>query len=345
VNSRHARFLAGALAAAALAAAAGCDGTVKTPAGDGGGVRTAAELPEDGVLVRYKFEKDRLQRYELEFRAVSEGDGEIHDTVRSAIYQLCLGPAEDSPAFQKLNIVRREVERLKKETDRQGRKLPAVTAARTVEPDLSGNHGYDRERNKGYYPFDDRGVLGRNAENPWHRVWYDSLVYLLPVLPPGKVRPGAVWSTEIPVYAGAEYFYAMGGYRRGNDFNLSVTGKVERIYRQGGELVAQLSWNCAGTFDTDGFRERFPPAFHQRLRHIHDVRGSGQGVFSLDRGVMLSKSGQATITMTTRVLVTRPGDEGKPGDQKWEESVERHVTNFRCRLLSDREPDPKPAAR
>jgi hypothetical protein len=325
-------------------AVAGCDGGGSARGPDGGG-RTVQPVPEDGVVVRYKFAKDQLVRYELEFRANSEGTGTVSDTVRSAVYQTCLGPTAESPSFQKLNIVRREIERLKKESDAKGRDLPVVTATRAVEPDISPNYGYDKANSRSYYPFDERGILGRTAENPYHRVWYDSLVYMLPVLPPGKVLAGRTWAISIPVYVGADYFYPMGGYLRGNEFELSFSGKVDRVHQRGGETLVQLSWTCAGAFDTQASPDRFPPAFHTRQRIIHEVKGSGQGLFSVDRGLMLSKSGQVTITLTTRMLITKRKDDGSVADHNWEETVERHVTNFRCRTLGDREPDPRPASR
>ena len=270
----------------------------------------------------------------------SDGPARVDEKLRAVIKQLCLGPVEKAPGCYKLSIVRREVERLKKEVDSKGRKQPPVIAVRTVIPDVTDNYGYDGKLNRYCFPCNQRGEFGLRKP-PFHRVTYDSLVYLLPVLPAGKVRKGSAWSVDIPVYAGPAYFHPLGdGYKRGNQFKLSMAGRVESLYQRGGETFARLSWKCKGTFDTHLFNERFPPAYHNTRRIIHDVEGYGRALFNVTRGVVVTKSGQATATFTRQYRTVRVREK-KGTDYKWDKSVDRHVIHYECRLLGEGEPDPQ----
>ena len=324
-----------------LAAAIGCDGNRPHPRGPRGPV--THNTAKDGVLLRYQFPTDQVLRYDTKFRMSSSGRSRVDERLRAVIYQHSLGPADGGPGskFHKLAITRREIQRNKNETDSRRGKLPPVIATRTVVPDITPNVGYDRKRNRYYFPVNTRGMFGLSNEAPYHRVIYDSLIYLLPVLPPGKVRRGSSWSVDIPVYAGADYFYPAGKFRRGNDFNLTMNGRVRSIYSRGGDTFADISWTCAGIFDTQAYNERFPPRFHNRQRIIHEVQGEGRAVFNVTRGVLVSRNGKATITFTSRILMSRKR-EGKPPTFKWEESKDRHILHYDCRLLGEREQDPRP---
>jgi hypothetical protein len=331
----------------AVALSLGCNGTGGSSRPGPTGRVTDVDPSDEGVLLRYSWTKDRLLRYDTNFRLNSQGDGRVDEKMRAVIYEHCLGAADDepNPKFQKISLMRREIERNRTERSPEGQDLPPVNAVRTREPDVSLSPGYDSQANKYYFPINDRGMFGLRADRPFHRLVYDSIVYLLPVLPPARIRRGGTWSSEIPVYAGADYFYPAGGFRRGNEFNLRMDGRVERIYRQNDRTYAQLSWTCAGVFDSALAGDRYPAGFHNRQRIIHEVKGSGRGLFDLDAGTMVSKSGQATITFTARILITQRGRDDKPATHKWEESVDRHVIGFEQRLLADDEPDPRPKAR
>ncbi len=345
MNRTHIRFLTGLLALAAAGLLVGCNGGSRNS--DSSGKSGKISNSDEAVVLRYKYPKDQMLRYDTSFKLRSDGKSRINDTVRAVIYQHVLGPAAsgESPRFYKINISRREIERNRTERDRDGRNLPPVTATRTSMPAITPNYGYDRKLNKNFFPVNDRGMFGLEKERPFHRVAYDSLIYLLPVLPAAKVERGSVWSADIPVYAGADYFYAAGGFRRGNDFNLAFSGRIEGVYYRAGEAFATLSWTCSGTFDTQAFNNRFPAKFHSRQRIIHEVSGSGRGTFNITRGVMTSKSGQATVTFTSRVLISRRDKTGKVAGHKWEESVDRHIVHYACRLMGEKESDPRPRRR
>lgn len=323
----------------ALVAAAGCNGPNPDPV-------DPRQPASEGVLLRHKFAEDQVLRYDMNFRLASSGTGSVTERLRAVIYQHCLGPVgnEAQAKFHRLAITRREVERLRKETDPRRGRLAPVIATRTLAPDITPNFGYDRKRNRYYFPVNTRGMFGLSNKAPFHRVTYDSLVYLLPVLSPGKVRRGSSWSADIPVYAGPDYFYPAGGFRRGNDFKLSMTGRVNNIYVRGGQTLVDFSWTCSGVFDTQAYNERFPPRFHNRQRIIHEVKGSGRAVFNATRGVLVSKNGKATITFISRILISRKR-ENKPPTFKWEETKDRHILHYDCRLLGDNERDPRPKGR
>lgn len=327
-----------------LAVALGCDPNQRRPRGPRGPV--TPNTAKEGVLLRYQFPKDQVLRYDTKFRVSSSGRSRVDERLRAVIYQHSLGPADGGPGakFHKLAITRREIERLKKETDPRRGRLPPVIATRTVVPDITPNVGFDRKLNRYYFPVNTRGMFGLSAKAPFHRVTYDSLIYLLPVLPPGKVRRGSSWSVDIPVYAGPDYFYPAGGFKRGNDFKLSMSGQVRSVYSRGSDTFANISWTCSGIFDTQAYNERFPPRFHDRQRIIHEVRGEGRAVFNVTRGMLVSTNGKATVTFTSRILMSRKR-EGKPPTFKWEESKDRHIIHYDCRLLGEHEPDPRPKGR
>jgi len=345
VKREHIRIFAGFLAVAGLALVAGCNGGSRTGGNNGGGGEGTST--DEAVLLRLKFPKDQLLRYDTRFKMNSEGKSRIRDTVHSVIYMLSLGPADSSPdpKFSKVNIMRREVERKRTERNRDGRDLPPVIATRTSMPVITPNYNYDRARNKNFFPINGRGMFGLSRQRPFHRVVYDSLVYMLPVMPPAAVKRGSSWTVEIPVYAGADYFYPAGGFRRGNDFNLGFSGEVERIYYRAGAKFVAMRWTTSGVFDTQAFNDRFPARFHDRQRIIHEVKGSGRAIFNADRGVVVSKSGQYTVTFTSRILISRRDKEGRVKGHKWEESVDRHIIHYECRLMDEKESDPRPRRR
>jgi hypothetical protein len=330
---------------AALAAGLGCNGG-GGPGGDLPGVVDLAPGSE-GLLLRFKYEPDRVLRYDVDFRARTDGLGEMDDAVRAVVYYHCLGTVdtEKGAGFHKVNITRRELTRNKKEVDAKGRRVPPVTAVRTSEPDITENYAYDAKRNKNYFPIDERGVFGLSAKRPFHRVWYDSVIYLLPVLPPGKVRAGSTWTQDLPVYTSAGYIPPAGEYRRGNDFKLTFRGRVDRVYERSDQAIAQISWSCSGTFDTQAYYERFPPNFHNRQRLIHEVAGKGQAVFNVTHGVIASQSGQLTVSIIHRMLVSKRNRDGQVVEDRWEEDINRHMLHYKCRLLPEGEPDPRPPGR
>jgi len=340
-------YCVGAICGAALLlVAAGCNGS--GPGGRTGGTNVIKAPPVDEtVLLRYKFVKDRMLRYDFHFKLNSQGDGSVNEKLRAVVKQLCLGPVGEGPGarFYKLNILRRGIDRVKKERDRKGRNQPPITVARTVEPDITPNYGYDAKLNKNYFPCNDRGVFGLSAKAPYHRVVYDSLTYLLPVLPAGKVRRGSTWTADIPVYAGADYFYASGGFRRGNDFKLRMTGRVVRIWRKEGQVLAQLAWTCTGGFGTQAEHEDWPESFHRVRRIMHDVQASGRAVFNVTYGLITQKSGQATITFSLHSLISRVRRGGGRPESRWEKSVIRHVVHYKSRLMAEGEAEPLPSRR
>jgi hypothetical protein len=333
---------------AALFLAGGCSPTSTSTAGYG--LNTTGTGPikapdnQEQFLLRYSFSKDQLRRYFMDFRMNSTGAGRIEDHMQAVIYQTCLGGSGEGPSskFYRLNIVRREIQRTRKERDKTGRNLPPLIATRTDEPDITPNYGYDNKYNKNFFPVDSRGIFGISKERPFHRVVYDSLVYLLPVLPPAKVRTGSVWSIDIPVYAGPDYFYPTEQYRRGNDFKLSMNGRIDRIYYRGEEAFAEISWEASGTFDTQAFPDRFPNSFHNHQRIIHEVRSTGNALFNVTKGVLVRQNGQSTITLTSRYLITERDRNNRITGHDWDEAINRHILHYKCQLLGDDEPDPRP---
>ena len=331
----------GVFAAAALLVLAGCTGPVPTITNDDGTVRPV----DEDFMLRFSNPKDKLVRYDMNFRLNSDGEGSIDERLRSVIYQQCLGPVGEGPdpKFWKLHVYRRDIDRVKKEVDRNGRRLAPMIATRTVTPDVTPNYAYDRPTNTNYFPVTDRGIFGTTNEAPFHRIVYDSLVYLTPVLPIKKVRAGSTWAVDIPVYAGADYFYPTKEWRRGNDFRLSYTARVDRVYWRGGERFARISWKCHGAFDTLAEPDDWPQNFHERQRIIHDVEASGRVEFNVDQGVAVSKSGQSTATFTQQIRISRVDRAGQYADPRWEKSVQRHRITWTCRLMGDDEEDPLPS--
>ncbi len=339
------RILTASMAVAVLAALLGCNGGSRGYGGSGDVGKGKAT--DEAALLRLKFPKDQLLRYDTKFKMNSDGKSKIKDTVRSVIYLHSLGPTDASPdpKFSKVNITRREVERKRTERNRDGRDLPPVVATRTSMPVITPNYNYDRSLNKNYFPVNARGMFGLSKQRPFHRVVYDSLVYLLPVMPPVKVSRGSTWTVEIPVYAGADYFYPAGGFRRGNDFKLGFSGQVEKVYYRAGEKYVAMRWSVNGTFDTQAYNDRFPARFHDRQRIIHEVRGSGRAIMNVTRGVLVSKNGQCTITFTSRILISRRDKDGRVKGHKWDEAIDRHIIHYECRLMSEKESDPQPRRR
>jgi hypothetical protein len=337
------RLPAALIAMAALLVTAGCNGGNR----GGGGSPEVPAKADESALLRFKYEKGQLLRYDTRFRMRSSGTNRIDDRVHSVIYVHCLGPAGpgEDPEFFKVNITRKEVERKRTARDSSGREMPPIIATRTSVPVITPNYGYDRRRNKNYFPINTRGMFGLSKKVPFHRVTYDSLVYLLPVLPPTEVRGGSTWTVEIPVYAGPDYIYPAGGYRRGNEFKLRFSGRIVRLYYRAGERCAVMSWTADGTFDTQAFSERFPPAFHNRQRLIHEVKASGEAVFNATRGALVSRNGQATVTFTSRVLLSKRDRSGKVAGHEWEEDANRTMIHYQSQLMEEKESDPRPRTR
>ena len=348
MNMSNRKILLTAIGCVALLIASGCSPTGTSTEGygqstTGSGPRKSAANDEE-FLLRYSFSKDQLRRYFMDFRMNSSGDVRIEDHMRAVIYETCLGveDSSESSKFYRINIVRREIQRLRKKRDKEGRELPPLIATRTTKPDITPNFGFDPKENKNFFPVDTRGIFGISKKSPFHRVIYDSLVYLLPVLPSAKVKPGSVWSIDIPVYAGPDYFYPTENFRMGNDFYLSMIGRIDRVYYRGQEAFAEMSWDANGIFDTQAVPDRFPGQFHNRQRIIHEVRATGSALFNITRGVMVNKEGQSTATFTNRFLVTERGRDNRITGNKWEEAVNRHIIHYKCQLLADDEPDPRP---
>ncbi|HOX06891.1 MAG TPA: hypothetical protein PK280_10855 [Planctomycetota bacterium] len=336
--------IACAALAAGLFASAGC-----APAGPGPGPDSSAGPSGTGagrsgaVLLRYRLAKDQRLHHELRLNLNSDGDSWTDEKLRAVIHQQCLGrlanPGGTGGLFM-LNFLREESERTKRTKDVDGKEQPVIRMVGNIEPVISTAYGYDGERNLNYFPCDERGNFALTQDARFHRVTYDSLVYLLPVLPAGEVVAGATWTAELPVYAGTDYVYGQVDYRGGSEFTLRFSGKVEKIQSKGGSVLAQLSWKVSGAFDSQGHAERFPQAFHARQRLIHEVDAEGRGTFDVTRGVMLAKDGRATITFTSMLRIAR--DRGEP---KWEKSVTRHRLSYECKFLSeDVAPAPGPAA-
>jgi hypothetical protein len=320
-----------ALALGLLLAASACAPDKTGPAAGGPG--GSAARPPETVRLRYKLSKDQRLRYDLRLTLNSDGEAWTDEKLRAIVNQLCLGqfdnPGGDSGLFM-LNILREEVERTKRVKDSGGKEQPVIRLVRNVEPDISAAYGYDRERNLNYFPCDQRGRFALTKDAKFHRVTYDSLVYLLPVLPAEEVAAGSIWVAEIPVYAGTDYVYGQGQYRGGSDFPLKITGKVEKIYTRGENVLVQFSWKAAGAFDSQGYADRFAPSFHTRQRLIHEVDAEGRATFDATRGLVLAKDGRAAVTFTSLVRVAR-----ERGEPKWEKTVARHRLSYRCELISD----------
>ena len=328
--------MAGNLAKAALAAllaaaaAVGC-----TPAGSddvGPGVLPGPDSnPPGGVLLRHKLVKDQRLRYDCRLKLNSDGETWTSEDLHAVLNITCLGSLSNpggSGGLFKINIVREEVEREKQTKDADSRKQPPIRLVRNVEPDISTAYGYDADQNMNFFPCDERGSFGLTATAKFHRVTYDSLVYLLPVLPAEKVAVGSVWTAEMPVYAGTDYVYGQAGYRGGSDFPLKITGRVEKVYARGGSQLARLSWRAIGSFDSQGYADRFPPGFHARQRLIHEVEATGEATFDVTRGLVLAKDGRATITFTSLVKMVRDREE-----PRWEKNVTRHRLSYECKLM------------
>jgi len=312
--------------------AAGCGPGSSRPVGSPAGLRGPAK-PAEAVLLRYKFAKDQVLRYDYRLTLSSDGEVWADEKLRAVIQQLCLGPLDNpggSGGLYMLNIVREETERTKRTKDVDGKEQPVIRLVRNVEPDLSTAYGYDRERNRNYFPCDERGSFGLTAKARFHRVTYDSLAYLLPVLPAEPVAAGSAWTAELPVYAGTDYIYGQGDFPGGSQFPLKLTGRVEKVYTREGSVLAQLTWKAEGTFDSQFYAERFSPAFHTRQRLIHEVKATGRATFDVKSGTITAKDGQATVVFTSMFRIAR--DRGEP---KWEKTVTRHRLSYDCKLLPE----------
>lgn len=342
-------LLAVPLTATILALAAwGCRGGAGAAGGGPEGVGSSGAPASDAALLRYRLAAGQHLRYELNFRWNFDGadKARIDEKVRGVIDQRCLGelprhaeaPA-DRPPFYMVNFLCRQVERLRRERTEKGRDLAPVTAAREVVPQITPepNMFYDPESNRVCVAFDCRGKIGYQDATRFHRLAYDSLIYLLPVLPAGRVRRGDRWSVEVPVYAGAQYVR--------NEFPLKAEFRLSRLRVRDGRQLAEMSWELQGVFDTQRCAGRFQPAFHNRSRIVHEIKGSGEAVFDVGQGVLISKKGRAELTRTTYSLITRVRREGQPAEPSWEKSSIRDLVDFQCRLLGEDEPDPAPSYR
>ncbi len=327
----------------------GCDPQSKLPP-----AITQAEADVGGQLLRYKMPEGQLLRYSMNFRFSKQGAGRIDDRLVAEIRKTVLsaGSSEEGVGYNRVNIVRKEIQRNKREVDRRGRKLPPVTAIRTVEPFISPNYGYDAAHNKNYFPVTNRGIFGildfkpgRSGDikgqkapvEPYHRTYYDAAVYLLPILPPKKIKAGSRWVVEMPVYAGELFFRAEKEYRQGNDFPLVFRGGIEKVYQVDGHTMVRLSWTATGSFDTQAYLENYSPRFHERQRMIQELKCSGRALFDATAGLMISKNGKIETTLTTRVKISKHDRQGHVKSRDWVESVERHLAHFDCRLLADGE--------
>jgi hypothetical protein len=332
LTAQLSHLVAAALPTALLLLAGGCGPRPGNAGGPGQPESPTGDRAKTAEL-RYQFPKNQHLRYDLRLTLNSDGETWTDEKLHAIVHQTSLGPMEnpggDTGLF-KLNLVREEVERTKLTKDSDGKRQPDIHLVRNVEPDISTAYGYDPERNLNYYPCDQRGNFARTKDARFHRVTYDSLVYLLPVLPAGEIELGKTWTADIPVYAGTDYVYGQGNYRGGSDFTLKVTGKLEKLYPKGGSLLAQISWKAAGTFDSQGYADRFAPAFHTRQRLIHEVDAEGRATFDVTRGLVLAKDGRATVTFSSFVHMARDR-----GEAKWEKNVTRHRLSYECRLLSD----------
>lgn len=323
-----------AVSAAALGlVAAGCGGPrLAGPAIDPQRGQVV-ESPDASALLRFRFDKGQNLRYGLKLQVNTDGVTQVNEVLRAAVFQRCLGEEEEvapgQDRFFRISFLRHEVERVKKVRE-NGKDQPPMTAVLDVQPTISDSFGYDPESNSNYYGCTTRGKFGYRGKARFHRVVYDSLVYLLPVLPDKPVKAGDVWEHGIPVYAGPAYFAPQDGWARGNEFELKARFKLEKLWKQGEAQFAYLTWTAEGIFDTHAAEDRYPPRFHERQRIIHEVKAAGSATLDVTRGVMVAKSGQAAVTLTVMTKILRLLEATEEPD--WETEVTRHVMNYDCRL-------------
>jgi hypothetical protein len=157
----------------------------------------------------------------------------------------------------------------------------------------------------------------------------DSPHYMFPILSSRALSPGETWRFKVPAIIPVE----QGTPPRllPTQFNISVVGRLREVKQTGGRQTALVDYKISGAFDSADaeYRSRFPDKFHEMNRIVHKLEGTGAAVFDVEKGWLLEKSEDITVTLFASSVVPQAAD--KP--MKREENKAEIQSSYRIKLL------------
>jgi len=291
--------------------------------------------------LRFRREVGPPDRYKARYSIRVRNDLLADETVTAGLFYYCSGKEEGPPAHDRVVIWKQEEKRdileVRPKAARD-RRVKRRSNTRSWQPVVTPNTGAEPgKRGLRYLRVNDLGQILRATATPFHFVWYDSLCYFWPVLPKHEVRPGDRWAWDVPVVVGREFSNNLMSLHARFHFV-----EMGRLAGRGGADVAVIEYTYYGLLDTGDPIDaaKMPPNTPGLLWRRHAVEGKGLAYLDVERGNVIWKSEEYTVTIERKTVSVTRREEKKPhreGPGPDEADVDYHkVVNtvaFVARLL------------
>jgi hypothetical protein len=340
------RSLTAGAARALLLGAAGCGGlAVNLPF-----EAPAPEAAGRKYELRFRRKPGSYDRYQAKYRIrVREEDRgidrvagaprlssrrDVDEDITAGLIVHTTGKTEGKQVFDRVVIIKREVERNRLEMAPNGKVFRDEEARPPRQPDVTPNYESEPGTDLVYMPMDDLGGIARREETPYHYAWEDSLCYLLPAFPREPVGAGDRWTYDVPVVVGNEP-----GDRRFTlrvEFHLADFRRVELL--SGRPLCAVIEYVYYGMTTGDG-RAEGAASTGPVLWRRDGVEGDGKAYFDVESGRVVWR--RETYSILIEAEYERPVGAGRGGEEEVALGRIRHTSRstveFASRLLAARE--------
>jgi len=237
------------------------------------------------------------------------------------------GKTEGARPFDRVVIVRRELERSRRETTVSGN-VESRSDTRVLQPQVTPNVEAELGTDKSYIAVSELGRIAMRRDTPYHYARYDSLCYPFPFLPEETVGIGDKWSYDHPVLVGD------GGaslvVRLRADFKLADVRRLDLGPGREGPVCAVIDYSYYGVADDRGLSAAAPGG--ARMRSM--VEGKGKAYFAIEAGKVVWKHEKYRIQTDSERLrrATPAGSRDNSQPEQLRETYEQTM-EFSERLL------------
>jgi hypothetical protein len=147
--------------------------------------------------------------------------------------------------------------------------------------------------------------------------------YLFPIFSQRQVAPGDTWKFRVPVIIPLE---------QGNpprllptQFTAVMIGRLREVRTAAGGQVAVVDYQVSGEFDSNGDEAatRFPEEFLSNNRIVHRISGSGTVSVDVEKGRLLDKTENFSITLYALAVTPQGADQEAKKDENQADIVSK----------------------
>ena len=280
-------------------------------------------VPGQSVTLRLKRAPGKCLIYDGSLERSQQSEASYTEDAQFYLTVLCV---EQDGGLDQLAFRRTYLNRNRREVLENGRKIDRILENTDDLVNLGPNCNIiDKLR---CYAYDAQNRMAYRVEQPLICI-NDTPHFLFPLLPQRAVAPGDTWKFKVPLIIPVEQVGPVPALP--TQFSAAVIGRLREVRQGGGTQVAVVDYQVSGVFDSGAaeFRARFAEAFHETDHIIHKVSGSGTVTLDVDKGRILEKAENISVTIFGSSLIQQPA--GKPAVQK--EKRAEIVSKYQIKLL------------